>query len=249
MADVLLSQIEQSVGYLYLNRPDVHNAISRSMWDAIPIELEKLKNKGARLIVIAGKGPSFAAGADFKELRQIKNYSQAKDNWQSIANCLNAVSRFSLPTIAMIQGNCMGGGLLLAIACDLRYAADNASFALPIARLGIVLDDGNINRLVSLVGPSMAKEIIYLARVLTAKRALQIGLVNDCMPETQLEQSVELHAQEIIKNSASTIEEAKLSCGRACARASESLASTQDESAVVNSYLSEEFLSRLESLG
>lgn len=241
--DNFVSVLDDAVGYCYLNRPDVHNAISRQMWDSLPAQLDSLRQRGAKVIVIAGKGSSFAAGADFKELAEIKDYSQARDNWNSIVNCLNAIYAFPLPTIAMIRGNCMGGGLLLALACDLRYAANDASFALPIAKLGIVLDDDNISRLVSLVGVASAKEILYLARTIGAHKAVQMKLINDCVSENQLEELVKLATHDLAKNAGTSIGEAKLSCARIIAKQGRS----QDEATVINSYVSEEFRSRLNS--
>ncbi len=240
----LFSELHESVGYCYLNRPSVHNAISRQMWDLLPSEFDSLKKRGAKVIIVSGRGSSFAAGADFRELAQIKDYAQARENWNSIANCLKAITTFPLPTIAMIRGNCMGGGLLLALACDLRYAADDANFALPVAKLGIVLDDDNIQRLVSLVGVACAKEILYLARTLSAQKAVQIKLINNCASEMQLEELVKQVAHDIINNACSSIEQAKLSCSRIVDRKN-----AQDESTVVSSYLSEEFRARLELLG
>ncbi|MBX9879136.1 MAG: enoyl-CoA hydratase/isomerase family protein [Candidatus Obscuribacterales bacterium] len=239
-----LLDVQGSVGCLTLNRPTVHNAISRRMWEAMPEALDTLRQRGAKVVVISGQGNSFAAGADFKELAQIKDYSQARENWYAIANCLKAVAQFSLPTIASIVGNCMGGGLLLALACDLRYAAEDASFALPVAKLGIVLDDGNIERLVSLVGVACAKEIIFSARVVNAERAKQIGLINDYLDSSNLEAHVKMLASDVAKNAAVSIEQAKLSCARISKKQN-----TQDESCVISSYLSDEFRSRLESLG
>lgn len=243
MTSELLSELHEAVGYLWLNRPDVHNAISRSMWEAIPSELESLKKRGAKVIVITGKGSSFASGADFRELVEIKNYEQAKDNWQSIANCLNIIAAFPLPTLAMIRGNCMGGGLLLAIACDLRYASHDASFALPVAKLGIVLDDNNIGRLVSLVGVACAKEFIFQARTISAHKAMQIKLVNDCVSENQLAEAVKLIAQDMVKNAHDSLAEAKLSCVRILEGKK-----TQDQAVVINSYLSDEFRHRAKAL-
>jgi enoyl-CoA hydratase/carnithine racemase len=239
-----LLEVQDSVGYLVLNRPSVHNAISRQMWDSLPSKLDALKARGAKVIVVTGSGSSFAAGADFRELAQISDYSQARENWHAIANCLNAVADFPLPTIAYIRGNCMGGGLLLALACDLRYASTDANFSLPIAKLGIVLDDENIQRLVSLVGIASAKEIIFSARVVSAERAMQIKLINECVAENQLEALVKTVASDIAKNAGISISEAKLSCARLLNKQT-----TQDESCVVSSYLSEEFRSRLELLG
>lgn len=243
MTDEVYSEIDESIGYLYLNRPSVHNAISRQMWDALPAELDKLKNGGAKVIVIAGQGSSFAAGADFRELAQIKEYSQARDSWHSIANSLNFIAAFSLPTIAMIHGNCMGGGLLLAVACDLRYASVDSSFALPVAKLGIVLDDQNIGRLVSLVGIACAKEMLYSARTIGAEKAVQIKLINDCVAADKLPELVKLLASDISRNAGNSISEAKLSCQRIMKKEI-----TQDESCVIESYLGEEFRSRSNAL-
>lgn len=237
MTSELISELHDSVGYLWLNRPDVHNAISRSMWDAIPSELESLKARGAKVIIIGGKGNSFASGVDFREFAAITDYSQARENWHAISNCLNSVSKFPLPTIAMISGNCIGGGLLLSLSCDLRYADNNSTFSLPIARLGIVLDDRNIQRLVSLIGVAKVKEMIYRANKIGAYDALQIGLINAVVEFEGLGELVRVVANEILGNTDHSMEQAKLSVGRVTGNRDDN----DSEEIVIRSYLSANF--------
>ncbi len=236
--------IHDSVGRVTLNRPEVHNAISRSMWDALPGAMGSLAKQGARVIVVTGQGSSFASGADLQELEQLSSYEEAREHWLSIRNALNAIASFELPVVAAINGPCLGGGCLLSIACDLRYCVPEAVFGIPAALLGIVLDDDNIRRLVRLVGPANAAEMIFSGARLTAQKAQSIALVQDVLPKGELEPFVMSLARRIKDNSAESIRQTKISIGKACQSLS---AGGQDEQDLqVSSYLSEEFRRRLE---
>ncbi len=172
------TELSGSAGYLIINRSESQNAMTKAMWDAIVPSLEELKNWGARVIVIKGSGSAFCAGADLNELSQIEGEEAASEQWNSIKYALDELKAFALPTVAMINGACMGGGCLLAMACDLRYAAKPARFSIPIARLGIVLDDSNILRLISLVGPAVASEMLYTGVSISSAEAEMVGLIN-----------------------------------------------------------------------
>lgn len=237
----IVSQLSEHIAFLSLNRPDARNAISKQMWLQIPQEVQKLVENGAHIIVFEGVGEAFAAGADLDELKELKTFEDAEANWNAIAAALDAVYSCPIPTIAAIDGACMGGGLLLACACDLRYASSRSILGLPIARLGIVLDDVNLGRLASIIGVSRAKEMVYRAQTITAALALTYGLVNDVFDESTFIRQIGQAVGEILKNSAISITEAKASFARYC-----SLSTNMDnERAVVTSYLGPDFLDRI----
>lgn len=236
--------VRNHIGYVVLNRPEQHNAMSRQMWEALPKQLVSLKESGAKLIIISGSGTSFAAGADLAELAQIDGPDSAKKNWQAIANCLNFLASFDLPTIACINGACLGGGLLLACACDLRYAAESATFALPVAKLGIVLDDQNVLRLTRLIGPQFAKELMFSGQIIDSQKALAIGLVASLHKPEQLSIYVDEQARKIAANAHTSILAAKRSIDRVC----QILSSHENEEAVIESYLSSEFRARIKGV-
>lgn len=237
----IVSQISEQIAFITINRPNARNAISKQMWLQIPAELIKLQENGAKVVVFEGVGEAFAAGADLDELRQLSNFEEAESNWKAISSALDAIYTCSLPTIAAIDGPCMGGGLLLACACDLRYASARSIFSLPIARLGIVLDDVNVSRFASIIGVARAKELIYRSQTITAALALSYGLLNDVFDESDFIRAIGQAVGEILKNSPMTISEAKASL----ARYSELSHNMDNERAVVTSYLSPDFLERV----
>lgn len=238
----LVWSVADAVGYLALNRPDFHNAISKQMWESLPEALTTLKAGGARVIVFSGSGSSFASGADIGELAKLETYAGAREHWYAIRDCLNFLSDFELPTIAMVNGPCLGGGCLLALACDLRYASDTATFGIPTAKLGIVLDDSNISRLIAAVGSLFAKELLFTGGTISGIRAGEIGLVNCVVPAGQLEETVRGVAQQIAGNAAISMMEAKRSVNRLLQPAP---AGAQDDQIVIGSYLAPEFRKRV----
>jgi len=241
-ADLIWS-VDGWIGYLVLNRPELHNAISRRMWDDLPVVFNNLKSDGAKVIVITGSGSSFAAGADLLELEQLDSYESARDNWYSIRDSLNSLAGFELPTIAMINGPCLGGGCLLALSCDLRYASKTASFAVPVARLGIVLDQENIARLVDTVGPTLARELLFLGDTISGARAEASGLVNALVEPSELESTVRSAAAKIAENASVSLIHAKRSVNRALR--GRQRGSGRDDRAVIESYLAQEFRTRI----
>jgi len=175
----LLTSIEDNVGTVSFNRPEARNAISKAMWRSLPTILTGLVAQGARAIIITGEGQAFAAGADIGELIAVNDEASAKDLSQAITDGIEAIAQVRAATIAMIDGPCLGGGCLVAAACDLRYSTQLAIFSVPVARLGIVLDQSNVLRLAGLIGPAWTKELIYSAATIDSITAQSIGLIND----------------------------------------------------------------------
>ena len=172
---------ENAIGRLTISREERRNAISTSMWSAIPEYLTELKEKGARVMVLTGSNSCFASGADIEDLKIIADLKGATKFWHAIRDCLQFIYTFPLPVIAMIDGPCIGGGCLLATACDFRIASNNSVFGIPIAKLGIVLDDASVLRLVHLIVPAQASLMLYTCNVVDAARALQLGLINQVL--------------------------------------------------------------------
>lgn len=229
----IYSNLTGKVGEIVLNRPASRNAISRNMWLSIPKHLRELQEQGAAVALIRGEGDSFAAGADIMELKELNDYESAELNWDAIANALDFLYLFELPVIAAVDGPCFGGGCLLAAACDLRYASERSIFAVPIARMGIALDDANLGRLASLIGVSRAKEMIYRAKRINAREALSWGLVNDVFDSQEFHKQVSIVLAEIMANSAVSIKEAKASFARFLLFENDPI----NHETVVNSYL------------
>lgn len=238
----ILSRVdsESKIATVTFNRPDAANAISTAMWQAIPATLQKCVDEGARLIIFTGQGPSFAAGADFDDLRKIHDQKSAEHFWLSIAAALDAIYSCPLPTVAMVNGHCLGGGCLLANCCDLRFAARSATFAIPVARLGIILDDINIKRLVDLVGAATAKQMLFGGGTISATRAEAVGLVNRVVEDEQLSAFTFKAAATIAANSSQSITAVK----DAVERIKNGL-STKVQQAAIEGYLSDDFKARL----
>ena len=243
----IYTELSGSAGYIIINRPESQNAMTQSMWDAIVPSLNDLKALGAQVVVITGTGNAFCAGADFNELAQINGEEAASSQWNSIKYALDELKAFALPTVAMINGPCMGGGCLMAMACDLRYAASTARFSIPVGKLGIVLDDSNILRLMSLVGPAIASELLYTGMSISAADAEAVGLINRALDISELPQFVNEVCNSICENGQASVFEAKCSIARILSHAHPegALASFDDQSRVVESYLSHDFQARI----
>lgn len=177
--------VENSVATLRLNRPPV-NAIDLELLDAVRIAAHGVgERKDVRAVVLWGGDASFAAGADIKVF-DAWDHETAKRETHKIVEGLNAVAAIRQPTIAAVSGFALGGGLELALACDLRFFADNAMVGLPEITLGIIPLGGGSQRLPRLVGPARAKELIFTGRMVGAQEALDIGLADRVVPADQV---------------------------------------------------------------
>ncbi|TDD84080.1 enoyl-CoA hydratase/isomerase family protein [Actinomadura rubrisoli] len=172
-------QIAEGVGTITIDRPAKRNAMSADMWRALPGLLDGLAaDPGVRVLVLTGAGGNFCAGADISELAEIDRH----DGGHLSTAAEVALAAFPKPTLAAIEGFCVGGGCQLAAACDLRFAAEGARFGITPAKLGIVYPAVATTRLVRLVGPSAAKYLLYSADLVGAAHALRIGLLDEVVP-------------------------------------------------------------------
>ncbi|TMQ92659.1 enoyl-CoA hydratase/isomerase family protein [Actinomadura soli] len=175
----LRAEVAGGVGTVVIDRPAKRNAMSADMWRALPGILDGLAaDPGVRVVVLTGAGGNFCAGADIAELGDIH-----RDDDSHLATVAErALAAFPKPSLAAIEGYCVGGGCQLAAACDLRFAADGARFGITPAKLGIVYPAAATARLVGLVGPSAAKYLLYSADLIGAEHALRIGLLDEVVP-------------------------------------------------------------------
>lgn len=214
--DKMLSRKEGGVGYLTFNNPERHNAVSLDMWEAASGILEDFKSdKNIRVVVFSGAGgKAFVSGADISKFESERSSKEAIDRYNVAVDEANtAIYEFPKPTIAMIQGYCIGGGVGLALCCDMRICSDNSKFGVPAAKLGLGYGFKGIKKLVDVVGPSFAKEIFYTARQFTAAEAVTMGLVNRSLPVAELEPYVKNYAETIGGNAPLTVDAVKFIVG------------------------------------
>jgi enoyl-CoA hydratase/carnithine racemase len=204
----MLSKKEGNVGYVIFNNPERHNAVSLEMWARTAEILEGFRNDDdVRVVVITGAGgKSFVSGADISRFESERATLDATKVYNAkVAAANESIYEFPKPTIAMIKGYCIGGGLGLAVCCDLRICSDNSKFGIPAAKLGLGYAYPGVKRLVNLVGPSFAKEIFYTARQFDAEEARVMGLVNRVVPAAELESYVQNYADTIGGNAPLTV--------------------------------------------
>ena len=194
---------EEFIGYVVLDNPARRNAISAAMWRALPEIIASLNDDPAiRCIVLRGAGETaFAAGADISEFEQQRSSDAAVQAYEAATHAAHAAMESSpKPIIAQIQGYCLGGGLALALCCDLRYCSSDSQFAIPAARLGIGYGLHGHRRLVASVGHANAREIMFSARRYDAASAQALGLVNRVLPVAELVDYVRALAGDLAAN-------------------------------------------------
>ena len=182
-----------TVGWVIFDHPERRNAINGAMWRAIPPAMERLESDPqVRCVVFRGAGAeAFAAGADISEFENVRSAHGAVAEYDALLDqVLHAIQDARKPSIAMIHGYCIGGGLEVALACDLRYCGESAQFGIPAARLGIAYNVEGHKRLVETVGHARAREIMFLGRRYAAAEALQMGLVERVVPDAELERLI-----------------------------------------------------------
>jgi enoyl-CoA hydratase/carnithine racemase len=204
--------VDGPIGTLTFNNPERHNAMSLDMWRAGTTVLEQFeKDPAVRVIVLTGAGgKAFVSGADISKFESerasveaVLEYNAAVDQFSK------GLSECSKPTIAMIRGYCLGGGVGIAVCCDLRIANDAARFAVPAAKLGLGYGYANIRRILDLVGPQFVTEMLLTARQFDASHAARTGLVNHVVPDGEIEKFVRELAETIAGNAPLTIRAVK----------------------------------------
>ena len=207
------SYVEDKVGYVILDNPSRLNAISLSMWEKIGILLKEYeKNNNIRCVVLKGKGKkAFSAGADISEFNDNRSQSDTVLKYDNVSkNSLQILQRFSKPTIALIDGYCIGGGLATALSCDIRLASKKSTFAIPAAKLGLAYDYLGIKKLRDIVGPSRAKYIFFTARQFTSDEAMQMGIIEQIFNDSDFDEHTLKVLNAISDNAPLTIASAKL---------------------------------------
>ena len=207
----LIAETSEGVARLTLNRPEKHNVINYEMWRGIASAMQVFSaDEGVRVVVVSGAGgKAFSAGADISEFERKRQRDTADSYNQATAAAHHALGNCPKPTIAEIGGYCVGGGLGLALACDLRIAADHSRFGIPAARLGLGYDYSSLKVLVSVVGPAAAKDIMFTARRFGAAEAAALGLVNRVVVPEELEPAVADCARMIAANAPLTVRASK----------------------------------------
>ena len=216
--DRLIGRKDGRIGWMIFNNPERRNALSSDMWQAIPGVLAAFEaDPEIRVVVFRGAGDkAFVSGADISQFEDLRANRAANDAYSAqSATATRAMTGLSKPSVAMINGFCIGGGLAVALTCDLRICSDDSRFAIPAARLGLGYGFDGVKALTDLVGPSFAKEILFTARHLTADEAMRIGLVNKVVDGDGLEAAVREQAGMITENAPLTLKAAKMAVGEA----------------------------------
>lgn len=211
----LLLQKDGPIGWITFNQPEKRNAVSQEMWQAMPEYVTDLAADPAiRVVILRGAGETaFVAGADISQFKDRRRNAADEEEYRRISGAgSDSLARLGKPLVAMIHGFCIGGGVSIAITCDLRIAADDARFGIPAARLGLGYHYKGMEKLMSLIGPSYTKELFFTARTdFTAQDALRMGLVNQVVPKADLERFTRDYALTMSRNAPLTQRSAKAS--------------------------------------
>jgi enoyl-CoA hydratase len=171
------------VALISLRRPEKMNAINSEMWETVSRLVHRVsKDESVRVLVLRGEGENFSAGSDLKELGE-SDLARVEDIFHRAEECAAALEESPLPTIACIRGCALGAGLLMALACDMRVAEQNATVGIPIARLGITLSEPFVRRVAALTGPAKMKDLVYTGRLVDSEEAMRLGLVDRVVPQ------------------------------------------------------------------
>ncbi|WP_030253231.1 enoyl-CoA hydratase/isomerase family protein [Streptomyces violens] len=182
----LSTRVSDGTAIVTISNPAKRNAMTSDMWRAVPELVERLAgDRSVRVLVLTGEGNTFCAGADIGSLRE-----SGDENRGLALAAEEALAAFPKPSLAAIRGYCVGGGSQLAAACDLRFAEEGALFGITPAKLGIVYPAASTQRLVRLVGPATAKYLLFSGELIDCERALRTGLVDEVLPEGELDKRV-----------------------------------------------------------
>ncbi len=211
MTDVLV-QPDGPITTVVFNRPKMRNAISLAMWTEIARVVEGLaKDDSVRGIVFRGAGTrAFASGADISEFKEHRKDTETALRYSAHTEAAyRAIRDCPKPTVAMIFGYCMGGAMAVAMACDLRFAAEGSKFGIPAAKLSIIYGADAVGQLVDLVGPAYAKDILFSARTVDDGEALAMGFIQRLVPEANLERVTYDYLKAVAENAPLSVRGAK----------------------------------------
>jgi len=189
----ILAEVRDGAGRVVFNQPEKRNAMSIAMWDGMAEALDAFeRDPSVRCVVLEGAGGrAFVSGADISQFEQSRSDAEAQQHYNATTSAgRTKLAQFQKPVIAKIQGFCMGGGLGIAMSCDLRVAGEGSEFGIPAAKLGIAYGFDMVRDLLALVGPAEAHMILMTGERFGAAEALRIGLVNRLVPAEGLEEAV-----------------------------------------------------------
>lgn len=199
----MLAHRRGPIGYMTFNQPEKRNAVSLEMWNGVAEILGNFASDDTvRIVIVSGAGgKAFVSGADISQFDKQRSNAEAREEYARLSDVgRNALKSFPKPIIAQIDGYCLGGGLAIAMQADLRIASERSSFGIPAARLGIAYSPDSLESLVTLVGPARARMLLYTAKRIDAAEAEAIGLINQCVTEDDLEETVQELAETIASN-------------------------------------------------
>ena len=209
----ILQRVSDGVGVITFNNPEKRNAMSLEMWEGLGSALIELRdNPDIRVVIMVGAGDkAFVSGADISQFEKTRHNAQASEEYSRRSEAQRALlANYPKPTIACIRGFCLGGGMQVAMLADIRLAADNSQFGIPAAKLGIAYGYDGLKHLVSLVGPSWARLIMYTGMRIDSAEALRIGLVERVLPGAELWDATMEIARTISGNAPLAIKAAKI---------------------------------------
>src|SRR3979490_891270 len=214
----ILQSISDGVGVITFNNPEKRNAMSLEMWEGLGNALTELRDNGdVRVVIMVGAGDkAFVSGADISQFEKTRHNAQASEEYSRRSEAQRALlANYPKPTIACIRGFCLGGGMQVAMLADIRFAADNSQFGIPAAKLGIAYGYDGLKNLVSLVGPSWARLIMYTGMRIDSAEGLRIGLVDRVVPDAELWNATTEIARTISGNAPLAIKAAKITTAKA----------------------------------
>jgi enoyl-CoA hydratase/carnithine racemase len=206
--DKIKAQITDATGHIIFNNPERYNAVSLEMWDAVEQALNEFaKDDRVRVVVLSGAGgKAFVSGADISKFEKERGSKEATEHYNArISVVYKTIENYPKPTIAMINGHCIGGGLNLAACTDFRVASAKSRFAMPAAKLALGYPFDAIRRLMNAVGPGAAKQMMFTAKAIDADTAMRHGLLQEVVAEEALEERVSELAGTIAGNAPLTV--------------------------------------------
>jgi enoyl-CoA hydratase/carnithine racemase len=209
----ILQSTTDGVGVITFNNPAKRNAMSLDMWEGLGNALVELRdNPDVRVVILTGVGDkAFVSGADISQFEKVRHNAAASEEYSRKSEAQRALlANYPKPIIACIRGFCLGGGMQVAMAADIRIASDNSQFGIPAAKLGIAYGYDGLRHLVSLVGPSWARLIMYTGMKIDAAEAVRIGLVDRVLPDAGLWDATMEIARTISGNAPLAIKAAKI---------------------------------------
>jgi enoyl-CoA hydratase len=218
--ETILLNKHRAIATIVLNRPAVLNAMNKQLWLDLQKALDNAREDYLiKAVIITGQGRAFSSGADLKDSRN-RTPEEYRSYLESLQEVSRQIIRYEKPTIAAINGYALGSGYELALACDIRIAAENAKIGSPEASVASSVTGGAFRLIQDLVGPGKAKELLFTADMITGKEAERIGLVNQAVPDDQLMEAARTMADKIAQNSMFSLKMIKKGLGIAQGEAS-----------------------------